>query len=64
VSAKKSVLKTLKNAFCVKMEGDRGYIVWPGKMQPRGFEQPAIGVGGSAAMAWRDARKNIFPKWN
>lgn len=32
-------------------KGD-GYVVWPARIQPRCYERPAIGFGGTAAAAW------------
>jgi hypothetical protein len=30
-----------------------GYVVWPGRCQPRGFEQSSIGFGRTARQAWQ-----------
>jgi len=52
---KKSVKKKLPESYCVKMEvkiGEMKYIVWAGKIRPRGFEMGAIGLGKTAAKAW------------
>jgi len=49
---KKRVLRMLPQAFCVRLDDGSGYIVWPGKVQPRGFEQPACGYGKTARQAW------------
>ena len=51
-SHKKRVLKKIPDAFCVKMSLTKGYVVWPGKQQPRGLERPAIGLGLTARQAW------------
>jgi len=53
---KSQVLKKCKTAFCVKMETGRGYIVCPGPVQGRGFEQPAIGIGNTARQAWASVK--------
>jgi hypothetical protein len=61
-SAKTRVLKHLKDAFCVRLDNGSGYIVWPGKTQPRGCEQPAIGLGKSAQKAWKSVKlKELKP---
>ena len=49
---KSRVLRKLPNSFCVKLDDGTGYIVWPGPIQPRGFEQGAIGLGKNAHQAW------------
>ena len=51
-SFKKKVLKRFPDAFCVRLDNRTGYIVWPGKMQARGCEQAAIGLGKNARLAW------------
>ena len=45
-------------AYCVRLNDRSGYIVWPGKVQPRGCERPAIGLGTTARSAWLDAWQN------
>lgn len=35
------------------------YIVWPGPVQARGFERPAIGLGSTAAKAWESALVSV-----
>ena len=58
-SAKEKVLKKFHQAYCVKLADGTGYIVWPGKIQPRGFERPAIGLGRTARAAWQCAQHAI-----
>ncbi len=58
---KRMVLKLIPNAYCVKLRTGEGFLVWPGKVQPRGFEQPAIGFALSASGAWADAWVNCQP---
>jgi len=64
-SARVRVLKELPQAFCCKLleqsmipQGHR-FIVWPGPVQGRGFERPAIGLGESAAKAWESALASL-----
>ncbi len=47
----------LPDAYCVKSKDPylKGFIVWPGRCQPRGFERAAIGFGTTAAKAWAEA---------
>lgn len=52
VSHKKRVQRALPDAFCCRCTNPVGFIVWPGKVQPRGFERPAIGFGKTAREAW------------
>jgi uncharacterized protein YbdZ (MbtH family) len=49
---KRSVKRIAKDAFCVRLNDRSGYVVWPGKIQPRGFERSAIGYGKTARQAW------------
>ncbi len=53
---KAKVKKLVPDAFCVRLDDKSGYIVWPGKIQPRGFERGAIGFGRTAAEAWDSVR--------
>jgi hypothetical protein len=46
------VKRQIPDAFCVKLNDGTGYIVWPGRCAPRGFEQPAVGLGKTARAAW------------
>ena len=50
------------DAYCVRLRDKTGYIVWPGKIQGRGFERPAIGLGATAALAWKSALETISTK--
>lgn len=52
VSHRNRVRLTFPNAYCVRLNNSSGYIVWPDKIQPRGYERPAIGFGKTARMAW------------
>jgi hypothetical protein len=56
---KKSVLRKIKGAHCVRLNDGTGYVVWAGKIQPRGFEQPAIGFGLTARQAWASVEFQI-----
>jgi hypothetical protein len=60
--SKKRVKRKLPDAYCVRLlepiDGKK-FIVWPGKVQPRGFERGAIGLGRTSAEAWIEAKKNI-----
>lgn len=47
-----AVLRIMPDAYCVRLDDKSGYIVWPGKIQPRGYEQPACGYGKTAREAW------------
>lgn len=49
---KLKVIRSFPDAYCVRMNDGSGYIVWPGKVQPRGFERCAIGFGKTARDAW------------
>ena len=49
---KKKVLKQFPGAYCRRLNDGTGYIIWPGKIQPRGHEKCAIGIGVTAAKAW------------
>lgn len=51
-SLKRLVRRALPDAYCVRLNDGSGYLVWPGKIQPRGFEQPACGYGKTARQAW------------
>lgn len=53
------VKKKLPDSYCVRLNDRTGYIVWPGKIQGRGFEQPAIGLSTTARGAWESAWKTI-----
>ena len=60
--SKRRVQRHFPNAYCVRLSPDsslRGYIVWPGSVQPRGFERPAIGFGATARQAWKNVLKLI-----
>lgn len=46
------IRRSLPDAYCVRLNDGSGYIVWPGKCKPRGFERPAIGFGKTAREAW------------
>ena len=48
-------MKIWPDAYCVRLISGTGYIVWPMKIQPRGFERPAIGLGKTASLAWANA---------
>lgn len=55
-SHKTRVKRAAPNAFCVKLNDGSGYIVWPGRVQPRGFEQGAIGLAATARAAWASVK--------
>jgi len=46
------VRRVLPQAFCVRLNDGSGYIVWPCKIQPRGYEPTACGYGKTARQAW------------
>lgn len=50
--SKRLVRRKLPDAFCVRLNDGSGFIVWPGRVQPRGFERPAVGYGKTARKAW------------
>lgn len=54
--SKAKVLRVLPDAFCVRLNDRSGYIVWPGKIQTRGFERAAIGLGKTARLAWKSVQ--------
>lgn len=55
-SAKLVIRRSLPDAYCVRLMDNTGYIVWPGKIQPRGFERPACGYGKTARQAWESVK--------
>lgn len=58
-TAKHRVQEKLPDAYCVKLNtpvNGLKWIVWPGKIQPRGLEQPAIGLGTSPRAAWASVK--------
>lgn len=57
-SARRRVLRAIPEAFCVRLNDGTGYIIWPGKVQDRGFERPAIGYGVTARAAWASVEIN------
>lgn len=54
---KKAVRRLEPEAYCVRSQDGnlKGYFVWPGRCQPRGFERCAIGYGTTVAKAWAEA---------
>lgn len=61
-SHKARVLRKLPDAHCVRLNSKidgKGFIVWPGKIQPRGLEQPAIGLGRTASEAWKSVKFEV-----
>jgi hypothetical protein len=62
-SSKAKVKKKLPDAYCVKLYAPingHHYIVWPGKVAPRGCVTSAIGAGRTAAEAWKDAGRGGY----
>ena len=57
--SKAKVLKHVKTAYCCQCYSPIGFVVWPGKVNPRGSERAAIGFGSTASLAWKNAEKNI-----
>jgi hypothetical protein len=60
--AKLKVRAKLPRAYCRKLGDGTGYIVWPDTVQPRGFEQAALAVAGTANKAWEQALAVISAK--
>lgn len=66
MTAKQKVLSRCPTAYCRRLDpasksliasGHR-FIVWPAKVQSRGFEQAACGLGATAAKAWASVQFN------
>ena len=49
------VRRIYRDAYCCRLNDGSGYLVWPGKCQPRGSEKSAIGFGTTAQLAWKQA---------
>lgn len=60
MSYKTKIRKKFPDAYCVKLNDGSGYIVWPGKVQPRGLELPAIGTGTTPRQAWVNAHTTVL----
>lgn len=66
MTAKQKVLRRCPDAYCRRLDlGNKSlirsgyrYIVWPGKVQPCGFEQAACGLGATAQKAWASVQFN------
>lgn len=59
-SHKKNVKRVFPLAFCKRLSDCSGYIIWEGKIKPRGFETPALGIGKNSVEAWKNAYQNIW----
>jgi hypothetical protein len=57
VRTRASVKRWLPEAFCVRLADGSGYVVWPCRMRPRGFEPTACGFGSTARAAWASVQR-------